>query len=194
MKALRRAAVGAAGAAAVLGLAAGPAFAHECFNASRTAQANTMLAEHSHGWVQMQTWQLYAIFLGTPCDPSSGPCPPVPSDVQPLIDAQTNGTLDSNTVFAVILGFAPESALGSLSGAYDALVALSQLATTDAACLGVPTSYMTLANSTMAGGAPTKVVSDGKGAEHFPDAYGAQLFQAYGTVLATGTASDCPSS
>jgi hypothetical protein len=96
-------------------------------------------------------------------------------------------------VVGVILGFAPESALGSpeLISAYDALVALSGLAATDAACLGVPSHYVTNTHATMAGGAPAKVVTNGKGVEHFPDVYGDQLFQAYGTVYATGQTLDC---
>jgi hypothetical protein len=43
----------------------------------------------------------------------------------------------------------------------------------------------------MAGGAPEKVVTNGKGVEHFPDLYGDQLLQAYGTVFATGQTLDC---
>jgi hypothetical protein len=189
---LRLAAV-AVGVVGLFGVTAGAAFAHECFNASRSAQADQMLAQHSNGHFDFQTWQLYALFAGTPCDPTGGPCLPVPSDVQPLIDAQTSGALDPNTVVGVILGFAPESALGSADviQAYDALVAFSGLAATDAACLGVPTHYITNSNSTMAGGAPEKVVTNGKGVEHFPDVYGQQLFQAYGTVFANGQTSDC---
>lgn len=179
------------GVVGLFGLTAGVAFAHECFNASRSAQADQQLAAHSNGHYDFQTWQLFALFAGTPCDPTGGPCLPVPSDVQPLIDAQTSGALDPNLVVGVILGFAPESALGSLSGAYDALVSLSGLAATDAACLGVPTHYITNSNSTMAGGAPNKVVTNGKGVEHFPDVYGQQLFQAYGTVSASGQTQDC---
>lgn len=179
------------GVVGLFGLTAGAAFAHECFNASRSAQADQQLAAHSNGHYDFQTWQLFALFAGTPCDPTGGPCLPVPEDVQPLIDAQTSGALDPNLVVGVILGFAPESALGSLSGAYDALVSLSGLAATDAACLGVPTHYITNSNSTMAGGAPNKVVTNGKGVEHFPDVYGQQLFQAYGTVSASGQTQDC---
>jgi len=188
MKVFRRVAAGAAGAVALIGLTAGPAFAHECFNASRSAQADQMIAQHSNGHFDFQTWQLYALFAGTPCDPTSGPCVPVPPGVQPLIDAQTSGALDPNTVVGVILGFAPEGALGSpdLISAYQALVAFSGLAATDAACLGVPTHYVTNSNATMAGGAPSKVVTNGKGADHFPDVYANQLMQAYGTVYGSG--------
>lgn len=189
---LRVAAV-AVGVVGLLGLTAGAAFAHECYNASRSAQADQMIALHSNGHFDLQTAQFYSLFLGTPCDPTLGPCPPVPANVQPLIDAQTSGALDPNTVVGVILGFAPESALGSpeVISAYEALVNLSGLAAADAACLGVPTHYVTNSNSTMAGGAPEKVVTDGKGVEHFPDVYGSQLLQAYGTVFASGQALDC---
>lgn len=189
---LRVAAV-AVGVVGLLGLTAGVAFAHECYNASRSAQADQMIAQHSNGHFDLQTSQFYALFLGTPCDPTSGPCPPIPADVQPLIDAQTSGALDPNTVVGVILGFAPESALGSsdVISAYEALVNLSGLAATDAACLGVPTHYVTNSNSTMAGGAPEKVVTNGKGVEHFPDVYGEQLLQAYATVVGSGQTLDC---
>lgn len=189
---LRVAAV-AVGVVGLLGLTAGAAFAHECYNASRSAQADQMIALHSNGHFDLQTAQFYSLFLGTPCDPTLGPCPPVPANVQPLIDAQTSGALDPNTVVGVILGFAPESALGSpeVISAYEALVNLSGLAAADAACLGVPTHYVTNSISTMAGGAPEKVVTDGKGVEHFPDVYGSQLLQAYGTVFASGQALDC---
>lgn len=189
---LRVAAV-AVGVVGLLGLTAGAAFAHECYNASRSAQADQMIALHSNGHFDLQTAQFYSLFLGTPCDPTLGPCPPVPANVQPLIDAQTSGALDPNTVVGVILGFAPESALGSpeVISAYEALVNLSGLAAADAACLGVPTHYVTNSISTMAGGAPEKVVTDGKGVEHFPDVYGSQLLQAYGTVFASGQTLDC---
>ncbi|HKN63811.1 MAG TPA: hypothetical protein VJV76_05715 [Gaiellaceae bacterium] len=193
MKMRSRVAAVVVGVVGLFGATAGVAFAHECFNASRSAQADQMIARHSKGHFDLQTSQFYALFLGTPCDPTSGQCPPVPANVQPLIDAQITGALDPDTVVGVILGFAPESALGSpeVVGAYDALVGLSELAATDAACLGVPTHYVTNSNSTMAAGAPEKVVTNGKGVEHFPDLYGNQLFQAYGTVLATGQTLDC---
>ncbi len=193
MKMRVRLAAVAVGVVGLFALTAGAAFAHECFNASRSAQADQMLAQHSNGHYDFQTWQLFALFAGTPCDPTGGPCLPVPSGVQPLLDAQTSGALDPNTVVGVILGFAPEAALGSpdVIQAYEALVAYSGMAATDAACLGVPTHYITNSNATMAGGAPNKVVTNGKGVEHFPDVYGQQLFQAYGTVFASGQTSDC---
>lgn len=193
MKLRLRVAAVAVGVVGLFGLTAGVAFAHECYNASRSAQADQMIALHSKGHYDLQTSQLYALFLGTPCDPTSGPCPPVPADVQPLLDAETSGALNPNTVVGVVLGFAPENALGSpeVVSAYEALVNLTELAATDAACLGVPTHYVTNANSTMAGGAPEKVVTNGKGVEHFPDVYGEQLLQAYGTVFGTGQALDC---
>jgi hypothetical protein len=116
MKMRLRVAAVAVGVVGVLGLTAGAAFAHECYNASRSAQADQMIAAHSKGHYDLQTSQFYALILGTPCDPTSGPCPPIPADVQPLIDAETSGALDPNTVVGVILRFAPESALGSPEG------------------------------------------------------------------------------
>jgi hypothetical protein len=177
---------------------AGPASAHECFNTQRSAQADSVIAQHSHGWFDIQTWQLLGIFLGTPCDPSSGPCPPLPADVQPLIDAQTSGDLSPDAVIGALLGFADPSQVFTPDqlDAFDALVALAQTTAADAACLGVPTHYLTLSNATAAGGAvhsPNNITADGKGIDHFPDLYGAQLFQAYGTVFETGTTSDCAS-
>jgi hypothetical protein len=193
MKTRVRLAAVAVGVAGLFGVTAGVAFAHECYNASSSAQADQMIAQHSKGHYDLQTSQFYALFLGTPCDPTSAPCPPLPADVQPLIGAETSGALDPNTVVGVILGFAPESALGSpeVISAYEALVNLSGLAATDAACLGVPTHYVTNSKATMAGGAPEKVVTDGKGVEHFPDVYGSQLLQAYRTVFASGETLDC---
>lgn len=195
MKGIRRFLAGAAVSVGLIGFTASPAFAHECFNASRSAQADAQIGQHSGGHFDIQTWQLLGIFIGTPCNPSGGTCPPVPANVQPLIDAQTSQALDTNTVIGVLLGFAPESALGSSTvviNAFNALVSLVQLAATDAVCLDVPTDYVTNTNATMAGGAPEKVVTNGKGVEHFPDVYGAQLQQAYGAALG-GQASDCSS-
>lgn len=192
MKRLGRMVVATVGAASILGLSAGTAFAHECFNASRAAEANTVIAEHSHGWFDIQTWQLYSIFVGTPC---AADCPPVPADVQPLLDAEKGGTLDPGTVMGVILGFAPPAALGTdttVQAAFTALVADMQVAAEDAACLGVPTHYLTLNNATAAGGAPQKVTTNNKGIDHFPDVYGDQLFQAYGNVYPAFSATpDC---
>jgi hypothetical protein len=42
----------------------------------------------------------------------------------------------------------------------------------------------------MAGGAPGKVVTNGKGVEHFPDVYIDQLLAGYSAALG-GSASDC---
>ena len=60
-----------------------------------------------------------------------------------------------------------------------------------AADLGVPTHYLTLAHATAAGGAPSKVATNGKGIDHFPDVYGGQLFAAYVSVYC-GEVPDSP--
>ena len=75
MKMRLRVAAITVGVVGLFGLTAGVAFAHECFNASRSAQADQMIALRSHGHFDLQTSQFYALFLGTPCDPTSGPCP-----------------------------------------------------------------------------------------------------------------------
>jgi hypothetical protein len=172
-----------------IGLLASQAQAHECFNTSRVAQANAAIAAHSHGWTDMQTWQLLAIFDGTACDPSSGGCAPVIPGTEPL------QSLDFDLVLGVILGFAPPSSLGSPEAvaAFDALVAFNQQVVAVAATLGVPTHYLTLANADAAGGASRSaqgVTTNGKGIDHFPDAYGAQLFTAFFTVFCSDFPSD----
>ena len=54
------------------------------------------------------------------------------------------------------------------------------MAVADAASqLGVPTHYLTLNNASAAGGAPAKVVTNGKGIDHFPDVYGDQLIGSF---------------
>ena len=171
----------AAGTASAVLMTAVPAQAHECFNTQRSAQAAASIAAHSHGWFDIQVWQLLGIFTGTPCDPSSGPCLPVPSQFSDITAA------DPETLIGVILGFAPPAALGPAAAAeFPAWVAFLQSAQAAAAALGVPTHYLTLNNATAAGGAgnsPQGVTSNGKGIDHFPDVYGAQLVQAYLSVL-----------
>ena len=196
LRATRRLATTTLAIGAAVALTAGPASAHECFNTQRSAQADSVIAQHSHGWFDIQTWQLLGIFIGSPCDPSSGGCAPVPSDVQPLIDAQLSGEVSFDAVIGSLLGFADPTQVFTPDqlAAYDALVAYVQTIATDAACLGVPTHYLTLVHATAAGGAvhsPNNITANGKGIDHFPDVYGAQLFQAVGTVFETGTAADC---
>jgi hypothetical protein len=86
-----------------------------------------------------------------------------------------------------ILGFVPPGS------AITDLLAFTGRVENEAACLGVPTHYLTLANATAAGGADHnagQVTANGKGIEHFPEVYGQQIFTAYATVL-LGTPSAC---
>jgi hypothetical protein len=186
---LFRAAVTAVAGGTAITRAAGPALAHECFNTSRSSTADAVIAQHSHGWFDIQTWQLYAILASTP---DSGM--PMPNGVKPLLDAQASGQLDPELLIGVILGFAPAAALGpDLQSSYSALVSFARTAAEDAACLGVPTHYLTLAHATAAGGADhsgRNVTSDGRGIDHFPDVYMNQLIQGYIAAL-SGSASDC---
>ena len=181
----RRVATISVAAAAAVGLMASQASAHECFNASRTAQANTQIAAHSHGWFDIQTWQLLSIFDGQ-CDPSQGQCGPVIPGTEALAN------VDSNTLIGVILGFAPPTVqvLGSQDAvdAFFALKAFNLQVAAAAAALGVPTHYLTLNNATAAGGAgnsPQGVATNGKGIDHFPDVYGDVLKQSLVTVFCT---------
>ena len=164
-------------------VAAVPAWAHECFNTQRASQADAMLASHSHGWFDIQTWQLLGIFTGT-CDPSSGGCLPVPAA---FADIQTFGVSNPEALIGVILGFAPVSSLPPpVATEFPGWAAFLQSAAVAAAGLGVPTHYLTLNNATAAGGAnksPNNVTSNGKGIDHFPDVYGNQLVAAYLSVL-----------
>jgi hypothetical protein len=163
-------------------VAAVPAFAHECFNTQRSAQADASIAQHSHGWFDINTWQLYGIFTGA-CDPSTG-CLPVPSQFS---DITAFGASNPETLIGVILGFAPVQALPPTAAAeFPDWVAFLQSAQTAAAGLGVPTHYLTLSNATAAGGSGAQKngnTANGKGIDHFPEVYGNQLVQAYLSVL-----------
>jgi hypothetical protein len=55
------------GVAAVL-LVAGPAAAHECFVASRSAQGNTSVAAHSAAWGEVSLDTILTQFIGVPQD------------------------------------------------------------------------------------------------------------------------------
>jgi hypothetical protein len=157
---------------------ASQADAHECFNVSRAPQADAQIAAHSHGWFDIQTWQLLSIFDGQ-CDPSQGPCGPVIPGTEAL------SSVDFETLIGVILGFAPPAALGSQEAidAWGVLESFNKQVADAAALLGVPTHYLTLSNASAAGGAPGKVVTNGKGIDHFPDVYGAELMNALFTVF-----------
>ena len=181
MKTYRRAGLALVCAAVVMVSATGLASAHECFNASRSARANDMIAQHSHGWFDIHVSQLMAILVVSCIQQPSGDCPPPP----PLSPADMAALQSGNfeTLVAEILGFAPPSP------AVTNLLAFTTQVEAEAACLGVPTHYMTLAHATAAGGADKnagKVVDNGKGIEHFPEVYGQQLFTAYLTVLTHG--------
>ena len=63
----RLATVGAGGLAMVV-LAAGPAFAHECFNASRSDQGNTAAAAHSKAWAPVSLHTILTVFIGVDAD------------------------------------------------------------------------------------------------------------------------------
>jgi hypothetical protein len=174
----------AAGTVAALLVGVAPASAHECFNTQRSPQANAVIAQHSHGWFDIQVWQLYGIFTGT-CDPATtGPCLPVPAQFG---DIAAFGASDPDTLIGVILGFAPPAALPPAAAAeFGGWVSFLQSAQAAAAAMGVPTHYLTLANATAAGGADRSaqgVTADGKGIDHFPDVYGDQLVNAYMSVL-----------
>jgi hypothetical protein len=164
-------------------LAATPALAHECFNTQRADQASAMIAQHSHGWFDIQTYQLLGIFTGT-CDPSAGQCLPVPPQFS---DLAAFGVSDPNTLIGVLLGFAPPSALPpAVAAEFPAWVSFLQSAAAAAAQMGVPTHYLTLNNATAAGGAVNSnqnITANGKGIDHFPDVYGNQLVAAYMSVL-----------
>jgi hypothetical protein len=75
------------------------------------------------------------------------------------------------------LGNAPRS-----DAVKEVFVFTDEVAAIAAGC-GVPTHFLSLANATAAGGAPNKVVTNGKGIEHFVDVYGDQLGAAFFQAL-----------
>jgi hypothetical protein len=169
-----------------IALAAGPAAAHECFNASRSDQANAEIAAHSNGWFDIQTSQLVAILVSGCIQAPSPNCPP--TDAIPGLSANDLAYIQNpaNDVVGEILGFVqPRS-----QAVTDLMTFTSQVAV-DAATCGVPMDYLTKPNSTAAGGAPTKVVTNGTGIDHFPDVYNAQLIAAY-TAVYFNTTVTCP--
>jgi hypothetical protein len=62
----RRISVVAAGGAFALAAMAGPAAAHECFNASRSAQGNASVAANSAAWAQVSLDTVLTQFIGVP--------------------------------------------------------------------------------------------------------------------------------
>jgi hypothetical protein len=181
MRFARRAGIIVGGAMLTLAMVAGPASAHECFNVSRSAQAETAIAKHSHGWLDIQTSQFLAIFVaGCVQQPGAG-CPPTPPTLTGADVAYLQST-SFDQIVGEILGFAPRST------AVTNLLAFTDQVSTIAAGCGVPTHYLTLGNASAAGGAPNKIVTNGKGIDHFPDVYGAQIEAAYGQALGGSSA------
>jgi hypothetical protein len=175
---VRRLTFTVAAAAAAVSLFATQADAHECFNVNRSTQANNQIAAHSHGWFDIQTWQLLSIFDGQ-CDPTQGGCLPTIPGTEALAD------VGFDTLIGVILGFAPPAALGSPEAiaAFNVLKDFNMEVADAASQAGVPTHYLTLNNASAAGGAPGKVTTNGKGIDHFPDVYGGQLMDAFMTTF-----------
>ncbi len=156
----------------------GVASAHECFNASRTSQVNAIIAEHSRGWFDIQTSQFLAIGVLSCAQQPGADCPPPP----PLSPADMTALQSGNfeQLVGEILDFVPAEP------AITDLLAFTTLVANEASYLGVPTHFLTLANATAAGGAERRgspALSDGRGIDHFPEAYGAQLSTAFGTVI-----------
>ena len=60
----RRVSVVAATAGAVIALGAGPALAHECYNASRSTQGSTSVAAHSKIWADSFTFDQVIAWVG----------------------------------------------------------------------------------------------------------------------------------
>jgi hypothetical protein len=181
MQSFRRLGSTVAAAMITLALTAGLASSHECFNASRVDRANAAISAHSHGWFDIQTSQFLAILVLSCIQQPGGECPPPPSLSAPDLTALQAGNFD--LLVGEILGFAPREA------AITDLLDFTARVATEAACLGVPTHFVTLANSTAAGGAGRHngdMLTDGKGIDHFPEVYGPQVFGAYQTVLSGG--------
>src|SRR5213594_246091 len=137
MTAFRKTGMTVAGAVAMVALAAGLAFGHECFNANRSARANTVIAQHAHGWFDIHTSQLVAILIVSCIQQPSSDCPPPP----PLSAADVAALQAGNFEILVgeILGFAPRET------AVTDLMAFTTQVENEASCLGVPTHYLTLA-------------------------------------------------
>jgi hypothetical protein len=176
------------GVAAVAGvaIAAGPVAAHECFNASRSDQANQEIAQHSNGWFNITTPQILAILISGCIQSNDAGCPITTTGL--LSPTDTAYIQDpANDIPGEILGFTTPQ-----SPAVQDLLAFTNEVATQAECVyGVPASYLTKPNSTAAGGAPTKVVSNGTGIDHFPDVYGQSLIASYNFVYGGGTPAGC---
>ena len=60
----KRISIAAAGSAFALAAVAGPAAAHECFNASRSAQGNASVGAHSAAWDEVSLDTVLTQFIG----------------------------------------------------------------------------------------------------------------------------------
>jgi len=181
MTSLRKSWLTIAAAAVTIASLSSPSLAHECMNASRAARANDVIGQHSHGWFDIQTSQIMAILVVSCFQQPGGDCPPPPPLSGADISAIQGGNFEE--LVGEILGFIPRSP------AITNLMAFTDQVAHEASCLGVPTHYLTLNNATAAGGADKNagnVLVNGKGIDHFPEVYGAQLGAAYGTVLGGG--------
>jgi hypothetical protein len=56
----------ALGSGVILALTAGPAAAHECFVATRSAQGNAAVAAHSNAWEGVSLNTILTVFIGLP--------------------------------------------------------------------------------------------------------------------------------
>ena len=63
---IRRIATTAGATAAIVGLTAGPALAHECFVASRSAQGNAAVGAHSAAWQEVSLDTILTQYIGVP--------------------------------------------------------------------------------------------------------------------------------
>ncbi len=66
MKILRKVPAAVVGGVVAVLLVAGPAAAHECFNASRSAQGNASVAAHSSAWGEVSLDTILTQFIGVP--------------------------------------------------------------------------------------------------------------------------------
>jgi hypothetical protein len=66
MRLIRKLPVAVAGGAAVVALLAGPAAAHECFVANRSAQGDAAVGAHSAAWEEVSLDTVLTVFIGLP--------------------------------------------------------------------------------------------------------------------------------
>ena len=63
---LRKSAVALGMSTVIIGATAGPAFAHECFVANRSAQGNASVGAHSAAWQEVSLDTILTQFIGLP--------------------------------------------------------------------------------------------------------------------------------